>query len=336
MKKRTLFIFVALFVLSFSAAAQNGYRKPPKEILDVLDAPNPPATSISPTRDRIALIESRRYPTIADRAEPMLRIGGLRINPRNTTRHGTGYFSALRFRGIDDTKEISVSFPSGFKGISPQWSPDGKYMAVGNLTDAGVELWIVDTATGKTRRVNGVLINTAFGGFGWEGSSKLSANLIPTGRKAAPAYQDVTPISPNIQETSGRAGTIATFQDLLKSPNDELLFGYTTPQPAFIDLNGKVTKIARGDLRCFGPSPDGIIFCDKDGQAVLISFPLLQIPKKVEVWDKTGKMFERSPTSRFRMLSGPRCRRGRVLFAGADRTGDIDVGGGPRRRRSAK
>lgn len=293
MKKRTLFIFVALFVLSFSAAAQNGYRKPPKEILDVLDAPNPPATSISPTRDRIALIESRRYPTIADRAEPMLRIGGLRINPRNTTRHGTGYFSALRFRGIDDTKEISVSFPSGFKGISPQWSPDGKYMAVGNLTDAGVELWIVDTATGKTRRVNGVLINTAFGGFGWEGSSKLSANLIPTGRKAAPAYQDVTPISPNIQETSGRAGTIATFQDLLKSPNDELLFEYyTTSQPAFIDLNGKVTKIGSpGIYDSFGPSPDGnYILVTKTVRPFSYLFPYYRFPKKVEVWDKTGKV----------------------------------------------
>jgi hypothetical protein len=38
-----------------SALAQQGYKKPPKEVLDILHAPTTPGVSISPTRDNIIL-----------------------------------------------------------------------------------------------------------------------------------------------------------------------------------------------------------------------------------------------------------------------------------------
>src|SRR5690242_9474398 len=49
------------------------YQKPPQAILDAMNAPNTPSLSVSPTRDRALVIESPRYPTIADLAQPMLR-----------------------------------------------------------------------------------------------------------------------------------------------------------------------------------------------------------------------------------------------------------------------
>ena len=244
--------------------AQGSYKKPPKEIMDVLDAPATPSTSISPMRDKLALLEPLRYPPISELAQPMLRIAGLRINPNTNGQHRQPYAVSLTLRNVADGKETKVAVPAGAQLISASWAPDGKHLAVGNVTPTGVELWIVDTTTAKATKINGVKINTAFGGFDWEDSKTISATLVNSKRGPAPAYQNLIPGEPNIQETSGRASSIATVQDLLKTPNDERLFEYyCTSQIALIDISGKVREIgvpAIYDNASF--SPDGkYIWC---------------------------------------------------------------------------
>ena len=117
--------------------------------MDVLNAPVTPLTSVSPAKDKIALLEPLRYPPISELAEPMLRLAGLRINPRTTAQHRQLYFVKVTLKNIADGKEMSVSFPAGAKIVSPTWSADGKYIAAGNITPTGIELWIIETATGK-------------------------------------------------------------------------------------------------------------------------------------------------------------------------------------------
>src|SRR5690606_24269184 len=145
------------------------------------------------------------------------------------------------------------------KMVSPQWSPNGRHLAAGRLTDNGVELWIIDAASGKATRAGDVFVNTAYGGFSWEGSDKLSAMLVPAERGSPPQYRDIAPSEPNIQETSGRSGAVATFQDLLRSPNDERLFEYyTTSPPAILALNGTGTHIGTPAIYAsYLPTPAG-------------------------------------------------------------------------------
>ena len=57
------------------------YRKPPQAVLDVLNAPATPALSLSPSRAYAIQGSPVRYPPIAELAQPMLRLAGLRINP---------------------------------------------------------------------------------------------------------------------------------------------------------------------------------------------------------------------------------------------------------------
>jgi dipeptidyl aminopeptidase/acylaminoacyl peptidase len=295
MKKRvSIFVFSVVFVVMVGIVAfgQGAYKTPPKEIMDVLNAPAIPATSISPTRDKIALLEPLRYPPISELAQPMLRIAGLRINPNTNGQHRQFYSVSLKLKNISDGKETSVSLPLGAQIISPQWSPDGKYITAGNITPAGIELWIIDTGSAKATKVKNVFVNTAFGGFGWEDSKTISATLVPSKRGTAPAYQNITPNEPNIQETSGRSGAVQTFQDLLKSPNDEKLFEYyATSQLAMIEINGKVREIgtpAIYDNVDF--SPDGkYILASRIERPFSYQFPFNRFPKKVEVWDANGK-----------------------------------------------
>src|SRR5262245_49954009 len=136
-------IALMLFVATF-AAAQQGYKKPPKEVLDVLNAPVTPAASISPTRDNMLLGSSLRYPPLADLAQPMLRLGGLRINPQTNAPHRAPYFVSLTLKRIPDGSEVKIELPAGPKIGQPQWTADGKHFAFLNTTSAGVELWVGD------------------------------------------------------------------------------------------------------------------------------------------------------------------------------------------------
>lgn len=286
-------LLVLMLVLPASFFGQGSYKQPPKEIMDVLNAPVTPTTSISPARDKIAMFQPLRYPPIAEFAQPLLRIAGLRINPSTNGQYRPSYSVALTLKNVSDGKETKVAVPAGAQLISPSWSPDGKHIAVGNVTSTGVELWIVDTATARAKKVNGVQINTAFGGFSWEDSKTISATLVPSKRGPAPAYQNVIPSEPNIQETSGRSGAIATVQDLLKTPNDERLFEYyCSSQIALIGVDGKVREIGTPALY------DNVSF-SPDGKYLLVSrierpfsylFAYNRFPKKVEVWDSSGKL----------------------------------------------
>ena len=174
--------FLLVCAAASLALAQGSYKQPPKEIMDVLNKPAIPGTSISPTRDKIAIQVPLRYPPISDLSQPMLRLAGTRVNPNTNGPHLQFYAVSLRFKNVADGKEIEVTLPQNPKVTGLQWSPDGKHAAFGNVTSSGVELWIADTATGKASRVKNVYVNTAFGGFGWENSNELSTSLVPAGR----------------------------------------------------------------------------------------------------------------------------------------------------------
>lgn len=301
MKKLLFPLFVLLMLSGISVFAQTGYQKPPKEIEDVLTATVTPVTSVSPAKDRIALLEPLRYPPISELAQPMLRLAGLRINPNTNGQHRQPYYIKLTLKNIADGKEIAVQLPPNAQIISPSWSADGKYIAVGNQTANAIELWIVETATAKAKKIAGVQVNTVFGGYSWMPDQKtLLVNVVPKNRGAIPQYQNLVPTSPSIQEGSGKGGAVQTFQDLLKSPNDEALFTYyATSQLAAVGVDGKIKEF--GQTAIFDDTN-----VSPDGKYVLISrihtpysylYPTERFPSETEVWDLTGKMIYKVDSS---------------------------------------
>src|SRR5215210_489259 len=116
------FVLSIILAAAVGVFAQGSYKQPPKEIMDVLNAPAIPSTSISPAKDKIALLEPLRYPSISELAEPMLRLAGLRINPRTNAQHRQPYSVKVTLKNIADGRETPVDLPSGAKIISPNWS----------------------------------------------------------------------------------------------------------------------------------------------------------------------------------------------------------------------
>jgi dipeptidyl aminopeptidase/acylaminoacyl peptidase len=291
--------FYVLFATALTAAlaaqcwSQGSYKKPPKEIMDVLSAPVIPQSSISPARDKILLLTPLRNPPIADLAEPMLRLAGLRINPKNNARHRQAYSVKLALKNIADGKETPVMLPPGAKVFSPEWTADGKYVAFGNITPTAIELWVLDTATGRAQPLKNIQVNTAFGEFAWlPNQRELIVTLVPKTRPAPPQYADIVPNEPAIQETSGRRGAVQTFEDLLKSPNDEKLFEYyATSQLAVVSIDGKVREIGQPAIfDSADVSPDGkFILTSRVHRPFSYLFPAGRFPHLTEVWDMSGK-----------------------------------------------
>ncbi len=305
-------LFLSLVVvLSLTVFAQQGYQKPPQAVLDVLNAPPSPTMSLNPTRDKMLLIEATRYPSIAQLAQPMLRLAGARINPNTNGPHGGGRITKLTLKNISDGKETALTIPAGAAFGTPEWSPDGKQFALTNTLSNSIELWLGEAATGKLRRVPGILINSAFGGgrgFGggddsiqWMPDSKmLLCKTIPAGRGSAPMAPTV-PLGPTVQENYGKVSPAPTYQDLLRNPHDENLYDYyATAQLAFINAaTGKATKLGKPAIySSIDLAPDGnhllIATTHKPYSYLLTAF---SFPHEVEVWDRSGKLIHKVASS---------------------------------------
>ena len=100
--------FTLVLLLAAVTGAQQGYKKPPKEVLDILNAPVTPGVSISPTRDNMLLTTALRYPPLADIAQPMLRLAGRRINPASNSPHRLQYSVGLTLKRIAGDRSIVV------------------------------------------------------------------------------------------------------------------------------------------------------------------------------------------------------------------------------------
>ncbi len=281
------------------ARGQQGYQKPPRSVLDVLDAPATPTVSVSPTRDHLLLVQGVRYPSIADVAEPMLRLAGLRINPQTNGPHRPPRVVGLTLLAIADGKPRPVAVPKDAHLGQPSWSPDGRRFAFTNTTPAGIELWVGEVETAKATRLTGVAINgVTLGGlrggraFHWMPDGRtLLCQTVVAGRGKPPAAPQVPP-GPTVQESLGKAAPAWTFQDLLKNKHDEALFDYyATAQLMLVDAESGEGK-PLGKPALFGtasPAPDGKhILIARAHRPYSYLLTVSSFPREVEVWDRSG------------------------------------------------
>ena len=129
MKKKLGVFLVTVAVSAIFASGQAPYKLPPKEVIDILDAPPFPRAGLSPRGDLMFLAEYQAMPRIADLAQPLLRIAGLRITPRTNSRQQMTFYTALSLVSLRDGKTRQVALPEGIKMGFPQWSPDGRWIA---------------------------------------------------------------------------------------------------------------------------------------------------------------------------------------------------------------
>jgi len=275
-------------------AAQDPYKLPPKNVMDILDAPPPPRVSLSPNREIMLLIETESMPTIAYISQPLLRIAGLRITPANNSSQVLTFSTGLTLKTIKDGRERKVDLPAGIKFTGTLWSDDGNWISFCRYLDDGVELWVVDAASGKAKALTPARLAMVTGDVVWApGGRSLFCQVVPDNRGPAPVEPRV-PIGPTVQVSGGKQTKVATYQDLLKSPYDEALFDYyAAGQIVEVDvLTGGLKKIgAAGIYSTAAPSPDGaFLLVDHIKRPYSYSVPMNDFAHSAEVWDRTGNL----------------------------------------------
>ncbi|MCU1230172.1 MAG: hypothetical protein JWO97_3056 [Acidobacteria bacterium] len=280
-------------------AAQQTYQHPPREIVEVLDAPAPPTAIVSPTGNALILATPVRYRPISDLAEPMLRGAGTRINPRNNGSHLFAYNVALKLQQIPDGAEVAIALPAGARVTEPRWNATGSMFAFSNVTATSVELWIGDAATAKVHRIDGVRLNPSLGySIQWMADQKtLLVKTVPE-QRGTPPSESGAPVGPRIEDSSGVKSASSTYEavELLKTPYDREAFEYyTAAQLATVDvLSGGVTKI--GDpavLTKVVRSPDGQYLLVERLRTPYSSMRMFtRFATEVEIWDTSGKKIE--------------------------------------------
>ena len=296
MKKRLFLLMLAVAFLSqFPGFAQEPYKLPPKEVIDILDAPSTPRVTMNPARDTMLFIESESMPTIAYISMPMLRIAGLRITPGNNSSQVLNFNTAMSLKTIKYGKVRKIDLPPGIKFTGASWSEDGKWISFTRYLENGVELWVVDAATGLAKALTGPTVNMVLrGGTAWMPDNKrLLVTMIVDSRGPAPQPPRV-PIGPEIQESYGKKAQVATLEDLLKTAFDEKLFDYyATSQFVEVDVaTGQSRKIGEPGIYVnANPSSDGkYLLVNRIKRPYSYSVSYSGFAKAYEIWDMTGKL----------------------------------------------
>jgi dipeptidyl aminopeptidase/acylaminoacyl peptidase len=308
---KTVTIALCFFASAMLPGADT-YQKPPKDVMDILNSPTTPVLSISPTHTYALQGSPVRYPPLAELAEPMYRLAGIRINPATNGLHNATFNNSLTLRRIPEGTEIKVDFPANGRLSGGSWSPDGSHFAFTNATPAGIEIWLGETATGKTHKLSGVKLNEVFGGGGgrggggggsmqWMADGKhLLVAAVRTDRGAEPPAPRVPP-GPVIAESLGGGRGARTYEDLLQNPHDEDLFEYyATSQLGVVDTaSGAMTPVGKpAIIDSTRMSPDGNYFIVTTiHRPFSFSYPARMFPQETEIWDRSGKVLKKVSSS---------------------------------------
>jgi dipeptidyl aminopeptidase/acylaminoacyl peptidase len=294
------FAFAAVLLITASAVCFGQtteaprYQMPPKEVVAAFDAPPLPQAILSPSKQVMALTWRKAYPTIAELSQPILRLAGARVNPRNNGPQRAAEIYAITLKKIADGSEVKVVLPPQANLSNVRFSPDGSHLSFLNRKDDRIELWVADSATGRAKLVSGTdRLNATTGDpCDWlHDNATLICELVPAGRGPAPS-EPAVPMGPNIQENSGKAAPAATYEDMIKTAHDEALFEYYfTSQLASINIaSGSKTPIGRPAIfESVTPSPSGeYLLVSKIKRPFSHLIPMNGFPEDVEVWSRRG------------------------------------------------
>ena len=291
-----------LFSLSTAAGAfaqtaeAPKYLLPPKEVVAAFEAAPLPQAQLSPDRKVLALTYRTPYPTIAELSQPMLRLAGERVNPRNNGPHRVEKIHTIAIKSVADGKERKVALAPGSTVMYVRFSPSGHTLSFVNRKADRLELWVADVTTGVARLASGLdRLNAATGDpCSWlKDGVTLLCQTVPAGRGPEPKAPAV-PTGPYVQETSGKPAPAPTFEDMIESAHDELLFEHYF-KSQLVTYNTKTgVRALVGRPAIFdeaSPSPGGdYILVARVKRPYSHLIPMGGFPRDVEVWTRKGEV----------------------------------------------
>lgn len=297
MKRLSLLVSTILLCASNMVQAQLDvkYQLPPKEILEMADAPRSPGIRINRDASKIILMERRQYKSIQEMAEDECRLAGLRINPKTNGKSRQSFVYGLQVKDLKtgEVKDV-MGLPSNVLISNVSWSPDQKHFAFTNTTENGIELWVVNLKNLEAKQLTEANLNGVLGeDYNWMPDNKgLLVSMLPEDRGTL--YSDkVLPQGPIVSENNGQKAQNRTYQDLLKNKTDEANFDYyTTSELVKVSLDGSKEKfLGKGIYDGVSFSPNGkfvkITTIQKPYSYIV---PMYRFAEQVDVYNMDGEL----------------------------------------------
>ncbi len=276
------------------------YRLPPPELVAALDAPPTPLAQLSPDRKFLLFTDYEAYPPLSLLARPFEKLAGMRLDPLRPGTQATTRYTKIKLLSVETGAEKTISgLPEGAQIEPPLFSPDSTRLAfLQDLDGGGIQVWIGETESGAAHcplpalRLSDMIAAPVR----WLDDTRLLLTLAPEGWDSPPARPQV-PDGPIETEASGKKSRMATYQDLLQSPDDEMLFTHLcTIQLAILNLEtSTLTPLGTPALLAAAqPSPDRKFLCvTRLVPPFSHRVPYHLFARKTEVWSlDTGEIIK--------------------------------------------
>jgi dipeptidyl aminopeptidase/acylaminoacyl peptidase len=260
--KTFLQLFAFLIFLNSYAQQPLTYQQPSEEILELADVDLAPGVQIDSKGKNVVLLYRNQYKSIAELSETELRLAGLRINPVTNIGSRTNYYTNLKVKNIDDKEADQVSgLPKNARLSGFSWSPDESMIACLNTTTKGVEVWVLNISEAKVTKLTLATVNANMGStINWFKDNKnLLVKMLPSDRQPLIDTAVAVPTGPTISVSDGEKAQNRTYQDLLKTPNDEFNFEQLArSEIKKVSIDGTIEDFLGADMyRDISFSPDG-------------------------------------------------------------------------------
>lgn len=297
--KNILNLCLSLFLCASYAQTSLTYQTPSEEILELADVDLAPGVQIDSKGENMVLIYRNQYKSIAELSETELRLAGLRINPVTNIGSRTTFYNNLKIKKTSEKEAKQVKgLPENPRLSGFSWSPDETMIACLNTTKTGVEVWILDVNAATASKMTDANVNANMGStISWFKDNKnLLVKTLPQDRKPLINASIAVPTGPTVSVSDGSKAQNRTYQDLLKTPNDEFNFEQLA--------HSEIIKISiDGNSESFLPSAmyRGVSF-SPDGNYIMVTkikrpFSYLvtysRFPSESIVYDTNGKMIKK-------------------------------------------
>ncbi|MAP54739.1 MAG: S9 family peptidase [Altibacter sp.] len=296
MQKFTVLLVLFLCIVPVSAQEKTGYQKPPKEILELVDAPLAPSVLMDNDGENVVLLYRDAYKSIAELSETEMRLAGLRINPKTNIGSRTNYYNTMEVKKAIAPNSRKVSgLPENGRFSYFNWSPDQKKIAFLHTTATGVEVWVLDIENASAKRLTEATVNANMGDpINWfKDNRSLLVKMLPKNKKELINTAEAVPEGPTISVSSGEKAQNRTYQDLLKNPNDEANFEQLAlSELTKVSLEGNSTPfLPAGMYSSISFSPDGkYVLISKIKRPFSYLVPYYRFPYEELLYDTSGNL----------------------------------------------
>lgn len=293
--KHLIQLFVFFIVFGSYAQKNLTYQQPPDDILELADVELAPGVQIDSKGEHMVLLYRDQYKSIVELSETELRLAGLRINPVTNIGSRTRYFTNIKVKKTSDKDAKQVSgLPANARLSGFSWSPDESMIACLNTTSLGVEVWVLHIVEGKVTKLTDATVNANMGStINWFKDNKhLLVKMLPSNRKPLIDTAIAVPTGPTVSVSDGSKAQNRTYQDLLKTPNDEFNFEQLAlSEIKKVSIDGVISDFLNPAMyRGISFSPDGNyvkVMKIKRPYSYLVTYT--RFPNESIIYDINGK-----------------------------------------------